>query len=209
MEPSKGREGIEAGDSDHVGDWPTGRNKIETPKHVHAFGMIALSSAMLEEILVLLLITYLRPIARDVAMRLTAGLNNRDRADWLRALVRANESDEELLDLIAYAIKCCDICLDNRNMLVHALYTGTDKVTANMQLAKRARNDPLREIRFEVSTQRLRQIADDIGNTVNFMVDLWFCKTHKPMDPHFERLPLPEKPPQPDRLTIPQPSANP
>jgi hypothetical protein len=45
--------------TDPIGNWPTGRNKMETPAHIHAFGMIALNAALLEEILLLLLVAYL------------------------------------------------------------------------------------------------------------------------------------------------------
>jgi len=194
----------------HIGNWPVGRNRIETPQQVHAFGMIGLNSALLEEtlllLLLLLLLWYLRPISREDAIRLTGDLNNRNRADWLRALVYAKEQDADVADLMLHAIKCCDICLDNRNMIIHALYTGTDNATENMRLTKRARSNPLRELRFEVSTEKLRTIADDIGNTVNLMIDLWFYHTHRPATVERDaRLPLPKKLPQPDRLTIPQP----
>ena len=190
---------------DYIGDWPTGRNRIETPRHVHAFGMIALNSAMLEETLMLMLITYLSPVPRDIATNLVGDMNNRDRVDWLRAIVRSSERDEDLVSLVLYAIKCCDICFNNRNMLVHALHVNTDVISRNMTLTKRARNNPLRETRFEVSDEQLRHFADDIGNSLNFMLDLWYYKTHKPVTLEVERLPLPDKPPQPNRLTMPRP----
>lgn len=200
-------EGAIRSDDSYVGDWPTGLNKIETAKHVHAFGVIALNSAMLEESLLLLLIWYLRPIPHDQAMQLTKGMNNRQRLDWLRAVARAKELDEQVFNLVEHAIKCCDICFDNRNMLIHALYVRTDKVTANMEMTKRASNNPLREFRFEVSVDRLRQIADDIANIINFLLDLWFYHTHKPINALAgERLSLPKKPLQPNRLTIPLPT---
>jgi hypothetical protein len=186
--------------SDPIGDWPTGRDKVETSVHVHAFGMIALNASLLEEILLLLLLAYL-PMERTVAVRLATQLNNRDRSDWLRALVETNEKNSRLADLMKHAILCCDICMDNRNMLVHALYTGTDAAMGKMQLTKRARNNPLQDIKLELSVESLRKIADEIGAAVHFMMDLWFCKTHG-----FP--PSPEKPPRPDRLTIPQPEAN-
>jgi hypothetical protein len=196
-------------DDDRIGDWPIGRNKIDTPRHVHAFGMIALNAAMLEEILLLLLLWYLRPIPGETATQLIRDMNNRQRADWLRNLAQAHESDEQVLELMLHAIKCCDICFDNRNMLIHALYAGIDTVTAKMKLTKRSSNDPLRQMRFELSTDKLREIADAIGNTVNFMIDLWTYHTHRPANALVgTRLPLPEKPAQPSRLTIPQPEAD-
>jgi len=191
---------VEPIDPDHIIDWPIGRNKIESPAHVHAFGMIALNASMLEESLFLLLLTYL-PIQRESATRLIGDMNNRDRSDWFRALIETNEKTPDMADRMIHAILCFDICIDNRNMLIHALHAGTDKLTATMRLTKRARSNPLREIRFEVSIAALRKIADEIGSTLNYMLDWWFHKTN-PLDPP---RPLPEKPPRPDRLTIPQP----
>jgi hypothetical protein len=180
-----------------IGDWPTGRNKIETAAHVHAFGIIAMSSSMLEELLLLLLLGYL-PINRDTARRLAGGLNNRERGDWLSALVAKNETWPELADHLRHAILCCNICLDNRNMLIHSLYSGTDEVTTNMRLSKRARRDPLRELKFEVSVTDLRKIADEIGNTVNYIIDLWFVKNH--LNAQAPPIAWPEKLQRPDRL---------
>jgi hypothetical protein len=188
-------------DPNYIEDWPQGRNRIETAAHVHAFGMIGLNASMLEEILLLLLLTYL-PMGQEEAIRLTTRLNNRERADWLAALMNA-ETNPEFADHVNHGILCCNICFDNRNMLIHSLYTGTDDVTANMRLSKRAKNAPLRELRFEVSIHGLRKIADEIGDTVNYLIDLWFLKTHR--SALAQHLPLLVKPPRPDKLTIPPP----
>jgi hypothetical protein len=85
-------------------------------------------------------------------------------------------------------------------MQIHALYTGTDNATANMRLSKRAKNNPLRETRFEVSVTNLRKIADEIGDAVNYMVDLWYLKTNA--DGFAMQTSLPTKPARADRLTI-------
>jgi hypothetical protein len=190
--------------SDAVGDWPKGRNRIETAAHVHAFGMIALNASMLEELLLILLVAYL-PMDREAATRLAGALNNRERADWLSGLVEKTKTDHDFADDLHHGILYCGICLDNRNMLIHSLYVGTDNVTANMRLTKRARNDVLRELRFEVSLTDLRKIADEIGNTVNYLLDLWFLKTQAGRLK--EHMTWPDRPQQPDRLTIPQPQA--
>jgi hypothetical protein len=102
-------------DPNYSEDWPQGRSRIETAAHVHAFGMIGLNASMLEEILLLLLLTYL-PMGHEEAIRLTTRLNNRDRADWLAALMNA-ETNPEFADHVNHGILCCNICFDNRNML--------------------------------------------------------------------------------------------
>jgi hypothetical protein len=197
MEPSKP---LEPSDSDHIGDWPKGRNRIETAAHVHAFGMIALNASMLEEVLSLLLVAYL-PMENDAATKLVNEFNNRERAAWLSALVQKSESDPDVAEHVIHGILCCDINLANRNLLIHSLYVGTDKATESMRLSKRARNNPLRELRFEMSTSGLRKVADEIGDAVNYMLDLWFLKTQRSL--LVQQLPWPAKPPRPERVTIP------
>ena len=194
-------------DADPFANWPVGRNRMNTPAHVHAFGMIALNAALLEEMLLLLLITYL-PVDRETAIKLVHDLNNSIRADWLRALVRNTEANPRVLEWMDHALRCCSICFDNRNMLIHALYTGTDDAAEKMRLTKRASNNPIRDLKFEVSVDDLRKIADEIGDTVNHMMELWYLKTHTDHRA-LSHIALREKPPQPSRLKIPPPEANP
>jgi len=189
-------------DSDQFVDWPTGRNRMDSPAHVHAFGMIALNAALLEEILMLLLIAYL-PVNRDRAIKLVSDLNNSVRADWLRALIESTESNPYFIDWMKHALLCCSVCFDNRNILIHSLYTGTDKAGDKMQLTKRARNNPLLDLKFEVSVDILRAIADEIADTVNYLMELWFLKTHTNHD-LLSHIALREKLPQPNRLSLPQ-----
>lgn len=149
------------------------------------------------------------PMAREVAAPLVQNLNNRERADWLRGLAAADERDPAVTELYAHAILCFDICVDNRNMLIHALYEGTDAVTAKMKLTKKARNDPLREIKFQVSLEELRKAAVEMGNTVNFMIELYgYMRARRSRDQYGVPAilpPLPQKRARPDRLTIPPP----
>jgi hypothetical protein len=202
-------------DLDRVVNWPPREHNVGSVAHVHAFGQMALTSAMLEELICMLLIQRL-PMFPDDATSRVHGLNNRERVEWLRAIISAKEPDATVADLFLHAIRCFDICTENRNMLVHALYEGTDWIAWAIKLSKRVRNNPLRQIKFQVPIEQLRKMAEDMGETVNFMLDLWNCvRTRKAIEEHDPDLPplppltWPDKPIQPDRLTTPPPPATP
>jgi hypothetical protein len=167
---------------DRVENWPPPGHNVGSVAHVHAFGQMALTSAMLEELICMLLVQRLPMFQNDAQSRIH-GMNNRDRVEWLRAIVRAKEPDSAVADLFLHAIHCFDICMENRNMLVHALYEGTDLATASIKLTKRSRNNPLQQIKFQVPIEQLRKMAEEMGETVNFMLELWNCvRTRKAIE---------------------------
>jgi hypothetical protein len=190
-------------DLDTVVGWPLEGHKIESVAHVHAFGMIALSSAMMEEALTLLLVQLLH-MKSQIAIPLVHKLTIRERSDLFRQLANEQHSEHGHLtgDLI-YAIDCFEICNENRNILVHALYEGLDRVTATMKVSKRSKNNPLNEFKLELSVPALQQTAEELGNTVDLMLDLWFNLTHRPSNT------LIRKPARPNRLSPTQPQATP
>jgi hypothetical protein len=167
-------------DLDSVVGWPPEGHKIESVAHVHAIGMIAMSSAMMEEALTLLL-SQLLNLNRQIAIPLIHKLVIRERLDLFRQLVHDDKMGRpDLADHLIYALDCFEICNENRNILVHAIYERLDRVTATMTLTKRSRQNPLNEFKIELPLPVLRQTAEEVGNTVNFMVDLWFNLVHRP-----------------------------
>jgi len=76
-------------DLDQVAGWPDEAHKIAPAAHAHAFGMIALWAALMEECLSILLAHYL-PIKNDIAIPLIHKLAIRDRSELLRKLSRDN-----------------------------------------------------------------------------------------------------------------------
>jgi hypothetical protein len=206
---------VEPVDLDCVKNWPPPSHNVGSVAHVHAFGQMALTSAMLEELICMLLIQRLPMLPDDAALRVN-GLNNRERIEWLRAIVSGKEPDAAVADLFFHAMRCFDICMENRNMLVHALYEGSDLATSSIRLSKKARKNPLRQLKFQLPIGQLRKMAEGMGETVNFMLDLWNCvRTREALEerdrdlPPWPPLTWPDKPAQPDRLTIPAPPANP
>jgi hypothetical protein len=182
-------------DLDQVVGWPHEAHKLAPVAHVHAFGMIALWSTMMEESLSILLVHFL-PIKKDIAISLIHKLAIREKSDLLRQLVTTNESEHVgIIDMLVFAINCFEICNENRNILVHAIYESTDQATSIISLKKRAHNNPLNVLKLEYSLPTLRLCAEEIANTVNFMLDLFVVLTRGPSNT------LIRKPPQPNRLT--------
>jgi hypothetical protein len=69
--------------------------KIESPAHVHAFGMIAVNAAIMEEVLTLLLAHFLR-LPHDISIPLVHKMAIGDRSDLIRKI--AFERKDELRD---------------------------------------------------------------------------------------------------------------
>jgi hypothetical protein len=173
-------------DLDQVVRWPHDAHKLAPVAHVHAFGMIALWAAMI----------HFLPIKKDIAISLIHKLAIREKSDLLRQLVTTNDSEHVgIIDMLVFAINCFEICNENRNILVHALYGSTDRATSIISLKKRARNNPLNELKLEFSLPTLRQCAEEISNTVNFMLDILVSITRRPSNT------LIRKPVLPHRLT--------
>jgi hypothetical protein len=202
-------------DLDRVENWPPQGLNVGSVAHVHAFGMIALSSAMMEESLTLLLSHFLR-LDWGISLPLVHKLAIRERVDLLKKLTSATESegtllgyppneDAETISTLRYALECFEICNENRNILIHALYERTDHTTATMTVSKRAHNNPLHEFKLDLSLTELRQTAEEIGHTVNLMLDVWLAVTHPP--PPNMRAAWPKRPPRPHKLTPTEPAA--
>lgn len=177
--------------------WTTA-TKIEPPAHVHAFGMIAMNTAMMEEVLTLLLAYFLR-LSHEISIPLIHKISVRDRSDLIRHI--ASERENELCDLwphIDFALKCFNTCIENRNILIHSVYVNVDKVTQTMTVSKRSKNNPAKEFKLDLPLPKLRKTAEEIANTVNYLLDLWFVLTHGPGTNTLLR-----KPPLPTSLNPP------
>jgi hypothetical protein len=174
--------------------------KIESQAHVHAIGMITLNASLMEEALTLLLAHFLQ-MQKQTAISLIHTLAIRNRSDLLRHLV--DEKKEKLGDLfnhITFALDCFNIAIENRNIIVHALYVSVDRTTETMTVSKRLRKNPANEFKLRLPLTTLRQTADEIGNTVNYLLDLWFTLTHGPGTNTLIRKPL-----LPNKLSPPPP----
>jgi hypothetical protein len=174
--------------------------KVEPPAHVHAFGMIAMNAAMMEEAMTLLLAHFLR-LPHDIAISLIHKISVSNRSDLIRQIAseRANEL-RGLLEHVNFASDCFDRCLENRNILLHSVYVSVDNATQTMTVSKRVNKNPAKEFKLNLSLPTLRNAAEEIANTVNYLLDLWFVLTHGPGSNTLLRKPL-----LPSSLSPPQP----
>jgi hypothetical protein len=166
--------------------------KIESPAHIHAFGMIAMNAAMMEEVVTLLLAHFLR-LPQDTSISLIHKISVRDRSDLIRDI--ASESAAELGDL-----DCFNTCLENTNILLHSVYVTVDNATQTMTVSKRPKKNPAKEFKLNLPLPELRKTAEEIANSVNYLLDLWFVLAHGPGANILLR-----KPPLPSSLSPPQP----
>lgn len=151
---------------------------IDSPSHVHAFGMVAMNAAMMEEALTLLLAHFMG-LPHDIAIPLIHKMAVGDRTHLVKKIAEARE--EELADLsehLEFAVKCFDICIQNRNILVHAVYVKVDEMSQTVTVSKRSRKNPAREFKLNLHLSDLRRSAEEIANTVNYLLDLWFILSH-------------------------------
>jgi hypothetical protein len=126
----------------------------------------------MEEALTHLLAHFLQ-MQKQTAISLIHTLAIRNRSDLLRHL--AEEKKEKLGDLfnhIIFALDCFNLAIQNRRTLVHALYVSVDKRTETMTISKRYKSKPANEFKLHLPLTVLRQAADEIGNTVNYLLDL-------------------------------------
>ena len=174
--------------------------KIESPLHVHAFGMIAMNAAMMEEVLTLMLSHFLQ-LPYDISVSLIHKIAVRNRSDLIRQIA-SERADEvgDLLDHINFALDCFDRCLENRNILLHSVYVTVDNATQTMTVSKRVNKNPAKEFKMNLALTALRKTAEEVANTVSYLMDVWFVLRHGPGSNTLLR-----KPPLPSSLSPPQP----
>lgn len=131
-------------------------------------------------------------------------LSNRERVDMLTAFINFGELNQEVKDRLLYAIRCFDICTNNRNIVLHA--TSDSDPSQAFRLSKRARNNPSQTNFYQVPLETLRRVADDAAEAFNYWAKLFYWLTERRASPK-RPLPLPDKPPQPYRLSPSRPAA--
>jgi hypothetical protein len=194
--------------------WPTDqRHNVGHPLHIHALGQITLLYNFLENFLFSLFAKYI-PIGNDAASNIYYSINNRTRIVLLIELVKQREADATLIEYILFGINCYEICTENRNILLHSTTSKSDPVTLVMELRKRAAKDPLRDLFFEMPLPLIRQVADEMGETVSFISNLWYFLHLRGQGLGDEGqsgqpLSLPNKPQKPHKLTPSPPEATP
>lgn len=189
-------------------DWPLTRS-IETPaEHLHALGVISLLYNQLERRLASIFAEYLG-IDSPQCDAIFARLTNKDRSDTLRDLVPIKEGNAATQDRALFAVKCYDICTENRNILSHVIHDSVDATTRDM-IATKWKRDTADDVLYRLPLAALRTFADEMARVTEFVNELaahlfWrrFQQTgyaDAPFAP--THVPLPEKPPQPNKLSL-------
>ena len=187
-------------------DWPPEAERSVTVRHAHAYGLVTINYNVLEEGLRLLFTEYM-PTVKETSNALSYMLNNRERVDAIRELVAA-EKEGETKKLVLFALKCFDICTENRKILTHAIFDQVDRTTETITVMKIASGGKKSPLLFELSLPELRRVADDMGALSEFVFDLIVYVKRRATRRTTERLPkdypppaLPQKPAQPRKLS--------
>jgi hypothetical protein len=153
------------------------------------------------------------PTEREFADKLFARASNQERAELLLALISKNEIDKEAKKALMHFLRCSTICIDNRNVIMHALVRGADAEIFGF--VNRPSRRPGEENYYRVPLHKLRLIADQAGDMFMFGLRLygWLMRRNSwvlwkespplpwPLSNPSEPGPLPDIPPVPTRLT--------
>ncbi len=190
-------------------DWNTTTSLHASAKHVHALGAITLLYNDLEHGMSYVFSECIS-LAQSLSDSIYARLTNKERVDLLRELIAAKERDKSVAEACLHGIKCFEICAENRNTVMHLIQTWSDNRAQNILHAKKRNSDKSREIFYRISSDQLRQVADDILATRQFMrgVVMYLYWRQLQVSGQLKghelegRLPntLPDKPPQPCKL---------
>jgi hypothetical protein len=207
--------------SDSEKEWPVPENQLAPNDYLAALGQATFVYNMLESMMGSVFVAC-APVEAEAARALFHKLNNRDRVDLLTDFVNHNEKDAAVKRIILSCINYYDICTENRNILMHAIYFNPNlKPDQSPLLVKKAKNDYKREVHYDVPLHELRKVADDMVNSFRLAIELnGFLARRRFLNslaatnpatgyPKIGPNPLPEKPPKPHRLSPYRPLAIP
>lgn len=176
---------------------------------IHAIGTVALEWNVAENTLDSIIWLYL---GTDVptAKLVTRPLGNKGKVSLLKQLVELKEPDKELSDAVSHAINCFELCLANRNHLIHSRIAGYSD-SDGISLTKYRKANPTQDHRLTIKTDYLRDCANEIYYTHSYIKELTavisLLLTQRALEPDpFEDSspakapPLPEKPKPPRNL---------
>lgn len=184
-------------------DWLPKDVKLPAPgAYLEALGAFVLWFNELEMVLYGFFQRYIEPLsARDY---LFAELHNRARVDLITQYVETHH-DADFIAAAKHALRCFDICCENRNLIAHAfaeeILTGSDQVA----FLKR-----LKEPRgllgwYDFTLEEVRATALAARATGQYILGLasWFDSCSEPTEGRITFRPaLPSQPPQPRKLSL-------
>ncbi|MFI4965809.1 MAG: hypothetical protein ACHP9T_10615 [Caulobacterales bacterium] len=180
--------------SDAPEDWPVGTTLPGSTAHLVALGAFALWYNEFEMILYTFLRTYFT--GENVAARMFASMHNRGRVDLIK-LLAASENEPQMRDALDHAMKCFDICAENRNLVLHALPTRRGHAPEALTVLKATTSDPYRLHYYDFTLKDLQEAASAAERSAQFAIDtvarLRFQRAGLPLPPWHEKPPLPRK----------------
>lgn len=192
--------------SEPTAEWPSKRNTIAGLEYLQAIGQITLMYNFLEEMFCFLFCASF-PASRKFAEEFFVDLNNRKRVDLFKATATFQEKDPVILGHLLFAMKCHDICTDNRNIVMHASTDDKDQDSQVVKLIERASHDVTKFNEYHLSLEEIRGVADEIAATFTFVARLF--RYLKQREDEVTPNTLPDRPPQPRKLSPFQPAKEP
>jgi hypothetical protein len=189
-------------------DWPDPSYHIGQRDHLHALGVITASYNQLEFTLFVLFLRYLK-MEPEPAQKVFVLMSNPNRIDLLRDAVTAEEKDPIVQDRVLYFIEAFETLASSRNFLAHSHTILGTPDQDHLTFGKGSKRQPRNWSFAHMTLTDLRKIADDIRTYWSFGMglDRWIVGRSSGAHAHLLKTgrrsipPLPEKPPQPAKLT--------
>ncbi len=102
-------------------EWPAPEHQLAPNDYLAALGQATFVYNMLESMMSNVFVCC-APLKAEDAKALFHKINNRDRVDLLSNFVAHNENNAQVKNIILHCIDYYDICTENRNILMHAIY---------------------------------------------------------------------------------------
>jgi hypothetical protein len=195
-----------------MADEPWPKDELIPHDHAHAIGTITVYYNQIERLFPELIGFYLGKSSTAVS-NVLHHLHNQARVDLLRELVPL-EPDDDVREHLAHAIQCFNLCIENRNILQHAVLVHHE--AGQIKATKRA-SGKTKEVELLLSLQTLRKTADEMRAVLFYIIDVAsFLLLRKVRGTRGEfkspylipaaqqPLSLPDKPLQPSKLSLHQ-----
>jgi hypothetical protein len=189
----------------------TRKYNFDLYQHMHALGVIAANYNRLESGLALLLYMFVGEAMSKAGAYLFPRLSNAERLDLLRQLYTEQITDPDFLDRLEWFVTGYGQCTENRNILMHSEphnYYSRLKALSVLELKKASKNNPGTLNFISLELNELRQVADDIDRFDDYVFGLVLFESARRMGGKITLFgkeiepPLPDKPPEPIRLTL-------